>query len=69
MAPPISRASAVSRKRSMTAILSDTFAPPITATSGRRGSSSSRVSVSTSLARRRPAAWSATRCATASVLA
>ncbi len=41
IAPPIRIASATSRKRSITAILSDTLAPPSTATSGRAGSSSS----------------------------
>ena len=37
MAPPISTASASSRKRSMSAILSETFAPPRTTTSGPLG--------------------------------
>ena len=41
IAPPIRIVSATSRKRSMTAILSLTLAPPSTATSGRAGSSSS----------------------------
>ena len=39
IAPPISSVSAMSRKRSIRAILSVTFAPPSTTTSGRRGSS------------------------------
>ena len=43
MAPPISSESATSRKRSISAILSDTLAPPSTTTSGRSGASTMPV--------------------------
>ena len=66
MAPPISTLSARSRNASSTPILSVTFAPPTTATSGRRGSSRMPASVATSRSSSRPAALGS-RCATASV--
>src|SRR3954452_7060550 len=67
IAPPISTLSATSRKRSTTPILSVTLAPPTTATSGRRGPASSRVSVSTSRCSSSPAALCDTKCVMPSV--
>ena len=68
IAPPISIVSASSRKRSITAILSVTLAPPSTATSGRAGSAriapQLRRPRARAAARRRPRA---TWCATPSV--
>ena len=68
IAPPMITTSARSRKRSITPILSATFAPPITATSGRGGFSRIFVSVRTSRSSSLPAALGS-RCATPSVLA
>src|SRR2546423_974489 len=48
IAPPIKIASAISRKRSITASLSLTFAPPSTTTNGRAGSARSELRTSTS---------------------
>ena len=56
MAPPITRESTVSSSASITPSLSDTLAPPSTATNGRRGDSRSPPSTSTSRASNRPAA-------------
>ena len=68
MAPPMSTESATSRKRSISATLSDTLAPPSTTTSGRSGDSTIRRSVTTSRSSSSPAA--AGRCwATPAVLA
>ena len=66
IAPPIRTVSARSRKASSTPILSVTFAPPTTATSGRFGSSRMPLSVVTSRSSSRPAALGS-RCATPSV--
>ncbi len=55
IAPPIRSASASSSKRSITAILSATLAPPSTATSGRAGCSRMPSSVRTSRSSSRPA--------------
>ena len=68
IAPPIITTSAKSRKRSITAILSATFAPPIIATSGRAGCSRISVSVRTSRSSSLPAALGS-RCVMPSVLA
>ena len=54
IAPPIRTVSARSRKASSTPILSVTFAPPTTATSGRFGSSRMPLSVVTSRSSSRP---------------
>src|SRR5918992_1325984 len=56
IAPPTSRASTRSRRASMTSSLSDTLAPPRTATNGSSGSWRSRDSTSTSCCINRPAA-------------
>ena len=56
IAPPIRTVSARSRNASSTPILSVTFAPPTTATSGRFGSSRMPLSVVTSRSSSRPAA-------------
>jgi hypothetical protein len=68
MAPPMRIVSAASRKRSISATLSDTFAPPSTTTSGRSGDSTMPRSVVTSRSSSSPAADG--RCAaTPAVLA
>ena len=56
MAPPMIRASTISSNASITPSLSDTLAPPSTATNGRRGESRRPPSTSTSRASSRPAA-------------
>ena len=56
IAPPMSTSSATSRNVSSTPILSVTFAPPTTATSGRAGSARIDVSVATSRSSSSPAA-------------
>ena len=63
IAPPISTCRRARRNASRTPILSVTFAPPTTATSGRFGSSRMPVSVATSRSSSRPAALGS-RCAT-----
>ena len=55
IAPPISSASAMSRKRSISATLSVTLAPPSTTTSGRSGDSITPRSVVTSFSSSGPA--------------
>ena len=55
IAPPIRISSAISRKRSITPILSLTLAPPSTTTSGRSGSSTTRSARSTSRSSSSPA--------------
>ena len=55
IAPPTSSVSAVSRKVSISATLSVTFAPPSTTTSGRSGASTIERSVVTSRSSSRPA--------------
>ena len=55
IAPPISSASAMSRKRSISATLSVTFAPPSTTTSGRSGDSITPRRVVTSFSSSGPA--------------
>ena len=67
IAPPIRSASAVSRKRSISAILSVTFAPPSTTTSGRSGASTIERSVTTSRSSSRPATAGRRNCATPAV--
>ena len=55
MPPPISSESTLSMKFSSTPILSLTFAPPSTATSGLAGDSSSPPSAASSASTRKPA--------------
>ncbi len=68
MAPPMMRTSATSRNLSMTAILSDTLAPPMIATRGCLGFSRMPVRIRTSASSSLPAALGS-RCATPSLLA
>ena len=67
IAPPIRIASAISRKRSITPILSVTFAPPTTATSGCAGVSRIAVSVVHLALQQPPGGAADSRCATPSV--
>ena len=67
MRPPISSVSAVSRKRSISATLSVTLAPPSTTTSGRSGASTIERSVTTSRSSSSPATAGRRKCVTPSV--
>ena len=67
IAPPIRSASAVSRNLSISAILSDTLAPPSTTTSGRFGDSTIPRRVVTSRSSSSPATAGRSRSGTPTV--